>query len=650
MRRAVTSFAILSTLNTRDKKNYLEIFTPFVATLFVKDKIAALSEDQVNEFCDKFLIEFGLRITPQAMTAILRKAQKYNLLTKYQKSFIVNDTVAYDLDFSNEQSVSTKQNKNFQYRFKKYCSEKFNLPITDDEIDEVLLKFLKNNDIELLIQDTNHSLIADSFHLTKKFRKYEQALNCFIVDSYEDNDDCFKYLSNISFGHILASTITIEDYDFSQDTVKDCNLFFDTPLIFHYIGTDGEHKENSVKILIDSIIENGGRIKIFKHSYNEVISNLEIAINALEANIFDYRNANLTAKNYKYLGYSADQVKNIRDSLKSLLSEFEIVEKPSHLLNKDFQIDSSKLEELIRNEFHDYLSELSTTIKNDKDSIVAIYHLRKNNSPKLTREAKNIFLTTNYGLIKANIKYNNLEKERRKELPACITDVFLGTVLWINSHKKIEFNKEKFIASCYNAIKPSDALKDRLIEIVEQCKDDRAITEESAYHLIESKEVERMLVDKTLGDPNLFTSKTVLEIEKELNEKIKAPFKKEIEKLNKTNKNNKHTINNLKNEVHDLTKKNSKSIEEKNNLKRKNYWLKHKWKIRFSYLKHPLPILEFFIIIATLVIGFTITKWALSGLLLVVVSYCIFKKASVPNMKIFSDYKKSYIDKHFDKE
>jgi hypothetical protein len=85
------------------------------------------------------------------MISILRKAQNKKLLTRRNKSFLVNDEMARKLDFSEKQKHQESKNNKFKGIFRKFLKNEFDMDITDEDIETVILSFLKKNDIEILI-------------------------------------------------------------------------------------------------------------------------------------------------------------------------------------------------------------------------------------------------------------------------------------------------------------------------------------------------------------------------------------------------------------------------------------------------------------------------------------------------------------------
>ena len=73
----------------------------------------------------------------------------------------------------------------------------------------------------------------------------------------------------------------------------------------------------------------------------------------------------------------------------------------------------------------------------DVDSITSIYILRKWKSPRHLKDVGHIFMTTNSGIALAARKYELSRNGSSYSIPACLTDTFVGTILWLQSPAKI---------------------------------------------------------------------------------------------------------------------------------------------------------------------------------------------------------------------
>lgn len=153
------------------------------------------------------------------------------------------------------------------------------------------------------------------------------------------------------------------------------------------------------------------------------------------------------------------------------------------------------------------------TIQRDVQSIAAVHKLRKGTRPQNIKQAEHIFITTNSPLAYANI---NCEKEEYGQgfyIPACVTDTFVGTLIWLKDpHKVMEINERKIIAEICAALQPSEVLLKRYLTEVEKLRNDEKISEDDYILLRDSQVARELLTEETLGDPDKYMPKTPIEI------------------------------------------------------------------------------------------------------------------------------------------
>jgi len=80
MDNAITSLAVLKVNWEHLKKDYIENFVPFIATLIKKCNYGVID---VNTVCNDFKKEFGLIIPYHPMCTILTRSQKRGLIKNY---------------------------------------------------------------------------------------------------------------------------------------------------------------------------------------------------------------------------------------------------------------------------------------------------------------------------------------------------------------------------------------------------------------------------------------------------------------------------------------------------------------------------------------------------------------------------------------
>jgi len=535
MKRTIISLCIVTSIWEKSKKDYLDNFVPFIATLIFKNKIEYIEECRVIEICDKFYSEFGLNIPFHPMISILNKCKKRGLLKKKHGKFYPVNKYINKLEFTNEVVKFQKEFDLILNDFIRYSKMGYKTDITNTEATDLVLNLLQNNDIEILFSKNNEKMFPD-LRLSKKYKKHNFILNKYITSLHEKNQEYFNYLNNISLGHIIASSVLFDEYDWSEDTVKDCDFYIDSPIILRLLGASSSELSNATEGLIKSLLLSGAKLKTFKHIHDEVYEILDNSLNYIDSIYYDPLKASKAIHFFKQEGYKRSDIERFINKIDYILEKYKISieEKPKYLEEK-YQIGDDILKKIIEETFSSYNPyfdkvQYEKRTMRDVDSISAIYRLRKNRNPRYLRQAKFIFLTTNGGLAIANKKYC-FEHDKENELLACLTDVFVGTILWM--HTPVCFkndNKKKLIAQCYASIQPDPQLEGLLLNEARKLKDSDQIND-NEYMLLNTTYVTKdLLSEKTLGDPAAFTPK----IASEIIEEIKKEYQKDL--LNKLKK------------------------------------------------------------------------------------------------------------------
>ena len=162
------------------------------------------------------------------------------------------------------------------------------------------------------------------------------------------------------------------------------------------------------------------------------------------------------------------------------------------------------------------------TIARDVVVISGVYRARHGIQPRTIKESVAVFVTPNNALAFASRRFETHTGNSTFSIPACLTEVFVRTLIWLQSPSRVkELSKKKIIADCYAAMQPSDILVHKYMGAVEQLKREMKITNDEYYLLRTHRAAMNLLEQKTLGDPDAFDIKTPEEILEEIIAAIK---------------------------------------------------------------------------------------------------------------------------------
>ncbi len=424
--------------------------------------------------------------------------------------------------------------------FTKFCKDNYDKALNKNRVEEILTSFLEQHDLEILLAAYDSSVLPKAKASVSELFLF----NKFVEDIYSENENLFQILLNIVIGHVLASIILYgnEADNLYKSKLKNLNLYLDTELIFRLFGLEGKIVQSFYAEFLNQLNKQEVNLYIFQHTYNEIMGILQNAFQWAESPNYDPTKASLVLRYFKARGYKESDIQMFINSIDKFLDKYAIrkIEPPTSSEYDHYQIDVEKLKEIIISTYKNYapnfeLSEKEYTIWKDIQSISAVYKLRKGIKPLNIKQAKHIFVTTNAGLVYANKIF---EKEKYKGnfyIPTCVTDTFIGTLIWLRDPQKaIEVNKKKIIAETYSALQPGEFLLKQYLVELEKLKEKREISQEDYILLRESQVAKIELAEQTLNDPNKFNLQTTTEILEKIKSEGYKKYKQEREEHMKT--------------------------------------------------------------------------------------------------------------------
>jgi hypothetical protein len=284
---------------------------------------------------------------------------------------------------------------------------------------------------------------------------------------------------DISIGHIIAGTILYRDIDKFQGNLADCAYYLDIGILFSVMGINGDDKQAAYKHFLRLLSKNKAKLFVFRHTYDEFMGILEGCRQWVQNPYFDPLKASRAASFFVGSGYTASDVEVFFLSMQLKLDELgiEVVGAPAPMDRTESQIDENRLTELIVDTYRSkdpYFDETEKdlTIQKDVKSIAAVHKLRKSNRPIRLSDAKHIFVTTNSSLACASRAYElETSEEQCFFIPVALTDVFVGTLIWLQSPTQVaEVSEKRLIANCYAALQPTRLMIRKVTEAADQLR------------------------------------------------------------------------------------------------------------------------------------------------------------------------------------
>ena len=522
MNRALASLAILKVNWDQFKKDYLENFIPFIATLIKKKNYQQIN---VNTICKDLKDEFGLIIPYHPMLSILNRSKKRGIIRQEQKVFYPEKEKISKYDFSDRSKEQLAKHEKVIDMFIDFSKEVHKTDLTKDDANSAFISCLKRHDLEILFAAKDSTILPDvksssaSIFLAYKFTKY----------IHETNPDYFKFIENMAIGHVLSAPLLYDDFKRFKGKLDGLNIYLDTNFIFRLLGFEGGLRKAAYNDIIKVFLEQKCNLYIFRHTVDEINGILNDCIFWIDNPKYNPSLASLVLRYFRQGNYTQSDIDRIIINLEDKFEGYKIKinDAPTPNEYQNFQIDEEKLNYYIIDTYKESvpleeIKKKEPVIRRDIKSINAISKYRRGKYPTSIKDTTNIFVTTNSALAYANKKFERSQAEFKNIIPLCVTDIFLGTLVWLQSPAEFHnISEKKIIADCYAALEPSDLLLKKYMAELEKLRSEGKIDDEEHYLLRTHRTAINLLQELTLGDHKNFTEKTPEEILEEIRREIK---------------------------------------------------------------------------------------------------------------------------------
>ncbi|MFH1373907.1 MAG: hypothetical protein ABII79_08940 [bacterium] len=514
MNKTVTSLAILKVNWDHERKDYIESFVPFLVALIKKKKYRSVND--IGQIRRDFAEEWGLEIPHHPMMTILTRLKKHGYIRKVEHQFLPVERKMAECNLAPKAKEQLANVNKVIDSFQRFCKTRFDVDLSTDEAEQALILFLKMHDLDILF--AAHDL-STTLPRVKPNKRHRFLFNNFVTDVYKSQPEMFGIIVDVATGHMLASVLLVSDLPKYETKLRRLEVFLDTNLIFRLLGVDGHERGFVYREFLKVLRDDGATLRIFRHTYDEVKMILENCLNRIGRSDYDPVKANPALKHFVDCDYTESDVERFIVNVDYILKDNKIenIEIDFSKEVHPYQIDEAKLSEMIvdiytRNDpaFDQLVKE--KTIRKDVDSIAAIYRMRRGRTADTLTQARCVFVTTNAALAYASRRYDLEEDRPEFRIPTCLTDTFVGTMIWLQHPLRIaKINEKKMIADCYAALQPTPAMLEMYLKEVERLKNDGRVNTDEYYLLRQSRVTRQLLEEKALGDPDQITGKTIQE-------------------------------------------------------------------------------------------------------------------------------------------
>lgn len=481
------------------------------------------------------------------MSKMVHKGILGNTNGKYQvfESEVAKNLKNIDIDFEKEMTKLCINISN-------YAQSVFNVSLSEESITNGIMLFVDTYASDLILKRTE--LFKDKLGRVRESKKAKYIISRYVIDSQEKGDTkVYQFLNQIARGYLLTNVVSFSDIESFVGKLNNVQIALDTPIIYNLLNLNGEANYKMSCELIDILKKNGAKFLVFRENENEVIQTINDAITRLTSKDYNLKCSSRLLRTAVRETYSSGYLQTKLNELDVLYEQYNIVVKDAPISQNGYhEIDMQKLKDTIvsiytengKKELKKYLED---TINIDVDTISYIFRIRGNQNARTLKQSKAILVTTNKAIAFASGKKGISNVQHI--IPACVTDVFISTILWRNYPSACNnLNTFLLMSECYANVELDDNLFQLFYKELEKKYENRVISKEQYATTAASRLVTTLLEKKTFNDPELFTDMTLSEIIQEVQENMEQKLQEE--RKNRASDKNEFWSNRYKDEYH----------------------------------------------------------------------------------------------------
>jgi len=512
MEKTIFGLAYLNYNWENSGKDIIDSYVPLACKCIIDKGDNQITRDELHKV---FLTAFGLNVDLGPCETILKRMVKNGYLKKERGIYQIETKQIYKQQKGVDERRIEADYIDVVNSIVKYAKEKYTLDYQEKDIENGLLLFLKEFDIDITLASND---VETTFSKIRENKKLKYLISKYIIDIQKSDSNRFKKIVDIAKGHAIAMLIAYENTNNYTGKLDSAEIYLDAPIIFNLLGINGESNLALANELVSNLKKNGAQLKIFELNNNEVANTISDAIERLKTGNYFLPKSSRVLRTAIRENYSANTLQIKLNQLESIYKKFnvEVVGTPN--FDVKYEIDQNKLAEIIENIYtHNGETNLPEykkgQIENDVETISYIYRIRKNTAITNLKNCKAILLTSNEAIAFSSKHYEVSANRVKPAIPPCLTDIFLSTILWANyPSKNNELNIKRLISECYANTELDNNLLQRFYNDVKKMHEEHAISDEQFYLLNSSNLTYKILQKQTLNDIEEYTDKTPAEV------------------------------------------------------------------------------------------------------------------------------------------
>ena len=479
-------------MDSSNNSGYFDYIHPFVMHILWHQKNNNIDID--NQSVTRAMKEeFGLEIPIQTIQTILRK-----LVKSRQEAILVRENNQYKLiqdippsKLSEEKEVALEKITTVVRALYTYAQDKHNRNISEEMSSSMLTLFLEKFSIDCI----------RAFYLTTALpplpaqdrENWQLVLVSLFVRYIHENDaNLFEDFMTVVKGHMAANALLCPDLEQFKKSYSGVTFYFDVRLLLRVLGLDlVEHCESVIE-LIQLLQKNDGKIAYFSHTYDELMTAIDNAINYFDSP----RGRGSIIHAARQSDKPRTDLMRIQAKARDLLEEKNLLYEKTPAYIQSHQIDEQTLENFLEKEVK-YRNPGALT--KDINSVRSIYVLRRGKEARSLETCKAILITNNTAFAKSAYQFGK-DRDQSRDISTVMSDISLTNIAWLKDPvQNPNLPRKEVLAIAHAALQPSDEYVSKIIEEIDRLKEEGNITSED-HLILRSATAEKYLLSETLGE------------------------------------------------------------------------------------------------------------------------------------------------------
>lgn len=480
--RALVSLAYLEAQLTENPENAdrLGLFKPLIEDSLQRHLLGTrFTESDVEYWVE---IDHGLPLPSHVIHAILGRCASERVLVAENHAFTFGDKPLSPSNYIHDEAKIKESQRELIGALREYAESNHIQIASDGQMRDLLYGYLRN-----CFSARTRQLPGEDASSIYEGYKW---IHAFFEESAQSGNSYIDVATSILKGLVVYDTAFYPDFSSSSPSVKDMEVYLDSPVVCAALGMSGEQSEKYVKEALDILLDSGVHLRMFDITLNEIKRSLNRIESAWKRG--DYATDPGTYEDcLKRKGATVEDVWTLNRSIETHICtklKIRIMPLPNRI--QFFVGDEAKLEERLADV--DDIS-MSARVKHDLDCTAAIQTLREAIYADTLRKAHYIFASSSWLTIR-NIKLWWNKDEGKTDIPPIIDLSDLANIAWLSQPKRYDdFQRETLVAICAAALQPSDYVWRKCKEHLDHLVQEKKFTADEAQAIIASNDLTEVL-------------------------------------------------------------------------------------------------------------------------------------------------------------